>query len=305
MLTVFIATHNGGHTLPRVLDAYTRLLPPPGGWKLVVSDDTGLKPDGTHHAPWLFAMDGAGKVDAEPVPLVGLDKINDPEAITLASDGSFFITTSHSPNKKGKTKPARRILLQARLSGRSLRVVGQVDLTTARSAKGQGLLAIAGVDEGGVLDLEALAFHKDALYIGLKSPLTAGGSAVILRLASPAAVLRAGSIPAGAVTRWAEVALKVAGPSGMVSEGLADLHFLPDGSLVLLGNSPKGLPPDGGGGLWWLRKPAPGSQTPKLLRRYSGLKPEGVTVSSDGRSLILVFDRGQDPPWWSRWPLPR
>jgi L-malate glycosyltransferase len=39
VLTVFIATHNGGRTLPRVLDAYTQVLPPPGGWKLVVIDN--------------------------------------------------------------------------------------------------------------------------------------------------------------------------------------------------------------------------------------------------------------------------
>ncbi|HSP96149.1 MAG TPA: glycosyltransferase [Candidatus Dormibacteraeota bacterium] len=39
MLTVFIATHNGGPTLPRVLDAYARLLPPAGGWKLVLIDN--------------------------------------------------------------------------------------------------------------------------------------------------------------------------------------------------------------------------------------------------------------------------
>ena len=39
MLTVFIATHNGGRTLPRVLDAYTQLVPPPGGWKVVLIDN--------------------------------------------------------------------------------------------------------------------------------------------------------------------------------------------------------------------------------------------------------------------------
>jgi L-malate glycosyltransferase len=35
MLTVLMATHNGARTLPRVLDAYSRLEPPEGGWKLV------------------------------------------------------------------------------------------------------------------------------------------------------------------------------------------------------------------------------------------------------------------------------
>ena len=39
MLTVFIATHDGAETLPRVLAAYCRLQPPPGGWKVVLIDN--------------------------------------------------------------------------------------------------------------------------------------------------------------------------------------------------------------------------------------------------------------------------
>lgn len=39
MLTVFIATHNGAATLPRVLASYAGLQPPEGGWKLVVIDN--------------------------------------------------------------------------------------------------------------------------------------------------------------------------------------------------------------------------------------------------------------------------
>lgn len=45
MLTVLLATHNGGRVLDRVLDCYTRLHAPKGGWKLVIvnnasSDET-------------------------------------------------------------------------------------------------------------------------------------------------------------------------------------------------------------------------------------------------------------------------
>lgn len=39
MLTVLIATRNGGQTLPRVLQAYTSLVAPSSGWKLVVVDN--------------------------------------------------------------------------------------------------------------------------------------------------------------------------------------------------------------------------------------------------------------------------
>lgn len=39
MLTVIFATRNGTRTLPTVLDAYLRLHPPEGGWKLIVVDN--------------------------------------------------------------------------------------------------------------------------------------------------------------------------------------------------------------------------------------------------------------------------
>jgi hypothetical protein len=276
------------------------------GRYLIVSDDTGLKIHGTRHAPWLFAMDTAGKLDDEPVPLLGIDSLNDPEAITAGPEGTFFITTSHSPDRKGRTPSNRRILLHARPEGRVLRVLGRVDLTEARDRDGRGLLAIGGLDEGGRIDIEALAFRDDALYIGFKSPLTPRGGAIILRLAAPVAALGAGRIPAGTLIRFAEVALEVVGPAGPVAQGLADMLFLPDGSMVLLGNSPKGLPADDGGALWWLAHPR--SALPlrlTLLRRYSGLTPEGVTVGADGSSLVIVFDRKSLPPMWTRRPLPR
>lgn len=40
MLTVLMATHNGSATLARVLESYTQLADPPGGWRLVVIDNS-------------------------------------------------------------------------------------------------------------------------------------------------------------------------------------------------------------------------------------------------------------------------
>src|SRR4030043_1542572 len=39
MLTVLVATYNGGKTLPAVLDAYRKLDPPDEDWKLVIVDN--------------------------------------------------------------------------------------------------------------------------------------------------------------------------------------------------------------------------------------------------------------------------
>jgi len=272
---------------------------------LVVSDDTGRKDEGSYHAPWVYAMTEGGVLDVDPVPIEGLDDLNDAEAITAGPAGSFFLTTSHSPNKRGRLKPGRRMLLHLGLEGRKLVVLGRADLTSARGPAGETLLEIAGVDPNGRLDIEALAFHEGALYVGLKSPLRKDGAAVVLRLGDPVAALRAGTIPAGAVERFLEVPLRVASRESAVFQGISDMTFLPDGSLCILANSPKGMPRDGGGALYWLRAPRHGSASATLVHQFAGLKPEGVSLSSDGAALVIVIDHDQAQPLWMRWPLPR
>ena len=297
----------GQITVPAALAQQNASIEPSGvvwaaalGRYLVVSDDTGTEDQ--KHKPEVFAMTRQGAFDAAPVPILGITELNDPEAICSGPGGTFFLTTSHSANKKGKTKPARRMLLQLKLEGRALRVMGQADLTTAQDGKGGGLLAIAGLDPNGMLDIEALTYRQDALLVGLKAPLTSSGAAVILRLAAPARALKAGRIAPGALTRFREVTLGATRPEGTISRGIADLLSLADGSIVLCANSPKEMPPDGGGAVYWLK---PGSGAPVLLHDFPGLKPEGITLAEDGKGLVLVFDNDLRPPLWTQCPLPK
>jgi hypothetical protein len=269
---------------------------------LVVSDDTGLAARGTRHAPMLLAMDAAGTLDAAPVPITGIDALDDPEAICAGPGETVFVATSHSQNREGRTSRARRQLLHLALEGRSLRVIGRVDLTAVEGPR--PLLAVAGLGADGRLDVEAIAFREGALHVGLKSPLSPTGAAVILRLADAAGALREGRIREGALTRWAEVPLCVQDRRGArVCQGLADLVFLDDGSLVAAANAPKGGPKDGGGAVWWLPAPV-GTAPPRLLQRFPRLRPEGVARAPRG-GLAVVFDRDQDAPLWTELPLPR
>jgi hypothetical protein len=268
---------------------------------LVVSDDTGLAEEGTQHAPFVLALDVSGTLDEATVPITGIASLNDPEAICPGPAGSFFLATSHSPNRKGRTRPDRRQLLHLEERGRSLAVIGRLDLT-ALSGRGE-LLRIAGVDPEGRLDIEALAYHGGALYIGLKSPLTSSGSAVVLRLDNPVKALREGRARDGALTRWAELRLCAGAGAEKACQGLSDMVFLPDGSLVALANAPKGGPSDGGGAIWWAPAPA-SSQPPALLRQFPGLKPEGIALSSKKNSLMVVFDRDRREPLRVELPLP-
>lgn len=267
---------------------------------LVVSDDTGVRARGTSHGPILLALDAAGTLDEVPVPIAGLEKLNDPEAICAGPDGRFYLVTSHSPNREGRTPRARRQLLALELRGRSLVVRGRLDLTEVEG--GRPLLALAGLDPAGRLDIEGLAWRDGALFVGLKSPLTAGGGALILRLDRAEATLRAGRIPEGALSRWEEVPLCLEAGAGRVCQGIADMLFLDDGALLLAANAPKGGPDDGGGALWTVR---PGAGAPRLLRRFPGLKPEGLAFTRSRKAVAVVFDRGGgQPAQWTEIPVP-
>jgi hypothetical protein len=67
---------------------------------------------------------------------------------------------------------------------------------------------------------------------------------------------------------------------------------------VLTANAPKGMATDGGGALFRL---PPGAREPVLLRTFAGLKPEGVSLAEDGKTLVLVFDHDRLAPLWMRW----
>lgn len=270
---------------------------------LVVSDDTGVRGRGGRHAPMVLALDASGRgLDPAPIPIAGIDALKDAEAICAGPDGTFFLLTSHSPSNEGKTGRARRQLLHLALRGRGLAALGALDLTAPGGAS--ALLAVAGLDPGGQLDLEAVAYHAGALYVGLKSPLAADGRAVILRLADPMGAARAGRVPPGALTRFAAVPLCVEQAGRRVCEGFSDLLFLQDGSLVAAANAPKGGPSDGGGAVWWLPAP-PAGASPRVLARFPGLKPEGIALAPDGRRLAVVFDRGaEQPPLFTELELP-
>lgn len=261
---------------------------------ILVSDD--VNEEGKKHVPQLFALTESGQLEAAPINIEGIAELNDPEAITAAPDGTLFVCTSHSLNKHGHLPQSRRRLLHLSLStDRKAKILGQLDLTTARSADGTPPWG-----EAGALDIEGLAFHDGALYVGLKSPLGSDGSATILRLPDALSVLNAGVIPTGALSVWARARFCVAKGDTTVCEGIADLAFLGDGSLLVAANSPKGMPSDGGGALWKLAGPG---QSPTLLKRFEGLKPEGVALAPDRHSAIVVFDTDGKQPVWIRWAL--
>jgi hypothetical protein len=268
---------------------------------LVVTDDAGLRERGTNHRPLVLALSKEGVLDKEPIVIQGIAALNDPESICAGPEGTFFLVTSHSVNRKGKTGHDRRQLLWLRLQQRSLVVKGKLDLTAIDGVR--SLLELADLPGDGLLDIEAVTYHDGALFIGLKSPLSPAGEATVVRLAEPERAFRSGRISAASVTRFARIPLCVNVEGKRVCEGISDMLFLSDGSLALTANSPKGGEKDHGGALWRVGLPIAKSP-PTLVRRFPGLKPEGVTFAPDGRSLTIVFDCDQETPRWAQIPLP-
>lgn len=263
---------------------------------LVLSDDTGLLDTPSWHAPWVYAFDAEGRFDTTPLVLEGIATLDDAESLTPGPDGTLFLTTSHSLTLKGKSKPPRRQLLWLTLTGRRLVVKGRFDLTELSLPE----LVTGHADE---LDIEALAFRDGALFVGMKAPLDGQGRAAIVRIADALALFNAKKKPKKAKPEvWARPKLEVPGPDGaLVPEGVTDLLFLADGSLVIAANAPKSGKPDGGGAVWKL---ASADATPVLVQRFPGLKPEGLSLTPDGKQLAVVFDRGQEAAQWVRLTLP-
>ena len=268
---------------------------------LVVSDDTGYRSQGTRHAAWLLGLEETGRFDNAPIPIRGVEAVDDAESICAGPAGTYFVVTSHSPNHDNKTSAARRQLLHLREDSDKLVLIARADLSRILATS---LLKPASMRLAGRLDIEAVSYRAGALFIGLKSPLSERGEAVILRITDAVARLRQGKLNEGAIERFGAFPLCVPAGKRSVCQGISDMTFLPDDSLVVTANAPKGSPTDHGGALWYLPIPV-GVSPPVLLHRFAHLKPEGVTLSPTSKSLVIVFDRDHRPGQWTEVPLPR
>lgn len=290
--------------IPAALASRTRFEPsgilaqPGDGRYLIVSDDTGR--DGDEGVPWLFAMSKDGALQSEPVPVQGVDELADIEAIAPGDAGEIYLLSSQSYSKKGKRKPARTALLRLRKDATGFRVDGEVHLAELLDADSVQATAL-GLSEGTRhLDIEGLATRAGALYLGLKAPLDAQGKALIWRIASPASLFDKKSLANAGASTWARVRVDVEVEGKPTPGGISDLLFLPDGKLVIT-STPSTADGDAGA-LWRVDAPESGALAPNLVKKFPGLKPEGVTPSLSPDKLMVVFDTGGGAPLFEEIP---
>lgn len=116
---------------------------------------------------------------------------NDLEGLAAIDDKSFYAMTSHGLTKKGKRKPEREKLLLISFEG-SLSVKQSWTLRDSilkyleknLSAQVDVKKAATAVPDEGGLNIEGLAYHQGKIIIGLRSPLTKSGEAIVMILSA-------------------------------------------------------------------------------------------------------------------------
>ncbi|WP_437952095.1 HlyD family efflux transporter periplasmic adaptor subunit [Sorangium sp. So ce296] len=285
---------------------------------LIASDDTGHERD--EGAPWLFAMSAGGAVAPDPVPVSGVDELSDVEGIAAGDAGEVYLLSSQSYSKKGKRKPARTALLRLRPEGGGFRVDGEIHLAELLDAAPARAAALGLPDGTRALDIEGLAFWQGSLYLGLKAPLDPQGNAMIWRVAAPLALFggegaspvqaarakggraadEARRFEAARVSPWARARVDVEVDGRPTPGGISELTFMPDGSLAIA-STPSTADGDAGA-LWRVDRPEAGVLSPRLVQRFPGLKPEGLTPSLAPGALMIVFDAGSAAPSFQELP---
>ncbi|HDQ45778.1 MAG TPA: hypothetical protein ENN17_09830 [bacterium] len=273
---------------------------PAKGKYLVVSDDTGLQDTPSEHAPFLHYMDESGHVEADPVPILGIDSVNDLEAVTALDSETFILVSSQNVSQKGKRPVSRERILKIRKEADRFVVLRSLDflslLLNSHSVRDLKALGLAAADSDGrpVLNIEGAAYFDGALFLGLKAPVSPDG-AILWKLEDVDRAFETGKIAPGQLVLYGTVKL---GKVGDNPAGISDLHVDGDGVMWALSAIPGAEPEEQTGGLHRIDRLADGRLAARRLLSFPGLKPEGLGLREERRAMI-VFDRDQDVPLYA------
>ncbi|MDZ7401945.1 MAG: efflux RND transporter periplasmic adaptor subunit, partial [candidate division KSB1 bacterium] len=264
---------------------------------LIVSDDTGIQDALNDHAPYLFLMDESGNVAEAPMPLLGIEKINDLEAIAPAGNGAFYLISSQNISKKNKRPGSRELIIKVQRDGEKLVVQGQVQflslLLNSFSLPELRALGLEKFEADGqpVLNIEGAAFHDHALYLGLKEPVTNKG-AIIWKLENVDDIFTSRKLAPNQLSVYGFVQL---GHHKNKSAGISDLMFDQNGRLWALSTIVDAKDDDQLGGFHRIDRFADGRLAATRIFSFPNLKPEGICWQGSERFLI-VFDKDNENP---------
>ena len=289
--------------VPQALWSLTRFEPSGVAWIpgmkkfLIVSDDTGIIDSKSEHAPFLFRMNALGTVDPQPQKLEGISSVNDLEGIAAAENDTFYLISSQNISKKGRRPVNREYLMQVICLGEEFVVQKKINfLSLIHETASLSELQILGLsqkesDDKPELNIEGIAFDGQALYFGLKQPISTAG-AIIWKLDNPPMLFEKNKIEAGQLTLFGTVNLKRANGK---PAGISDMCFDPDGKLWALSTIPDAGEKDQIGALHRIDRFADGRLEAKTIYNFPGLKPEGLCFQNRS-SLLIVFDKDNATP---------
>ncbi|MBN1780329.1 HlyD family efflux transporter periplasmic adaptor subunit [bacterium] len=267
---------------------------------LIVSDDTGIKDRKSDHAPWLFTMkDGA--VDAAPVTLSGIDKVNDLESVAYAGHDLYYFCSSQNISRQGKRPGTREYLIKVKRTGSGFQVLDKIELLSliesGCSPEEQARLGLLQKEEDGrpVLNIEGMAWYDNALYFGLKEPLL-DGDAIILKLSDAASLFDSHRLSSNQLTRFGTVNL---GSFKGRQAAFSDIYMDPEGRLWALSTVADVEKTDQMGTLHRVHHYPDGHLEAEPLVRFPEMKPEGICLNPGGQFLIVVDCDSQTPLYCS------
>ncbi len=269
------------------------------GKYLIVSDDTGIQDAPNDHAAYLFLMDENGKVDVAPAPLIGIDAVNDLEAIAPAGDEAFYLVSSQNISKKNKRPGSRELIIKIKRDGNRFEVQGQVEFLpllirsfNLSELKTLGLEKFE-ADDQPVLNIEGAAFHDNALYLGLKEPISNKG-AIIWKLEEVDHIFNSQKLALNQLSVYGYVQL---GQNKNKPAGISDLLFDQNGRLWALSTIVDAGKGDQLGGFHRIDRFADGRLEATQIFSFPGLKPEGICLHG-AEQFLIVFDKDNENPFY-------
>lgn len=208
-------------------------------------------------------------------------KWDDLEALATVDSKTFLAMTSHSLTKKGKRKPERELLMLMTVGDKismqkSWSLRDQI-LSYLEQELGNDLdikkVSAASPGEGG-LNIEGAAYHNGKLYLGLRSPITKKGEAILLTISEATSAPKVSSHQ----------------KLNLSKRGIRSLDYV-NGSLLLLSGSINDQAEVFG--LHTLNLANNQLMTKKLSGFENLLRPEGVIVeSTDNLLFVQDFEDG-------------
>ncbi len=267
------------------------------GKYLIVSDDTGIRNSASDHAAYLFLLDEKESVESTPVQLTGIQEVNDLEAIAPTGENIFYLVSSQNISKKNKRPGNRELIIKIKREEEKYLVQGQAHfLSLLLKSYSKDKLSALGLDQfekdgKPVLNIEGAAYLDNALYLGLKEPVSSKG-AIIWKLNNVDRIFQDQRLLSDQLSRYGYVELgKINGKAA----GISDLLFDQDGVLWVLSTIPEAKKGEQHGGFHRIDCFKDGRLEAKRILSFPGLKPEGLCLKGSTQFLV-VFDNDNETP---------